>query len=76
MNDDDTLDRSDPSEHPLMPAAPSATDEEASAMPGNRGVPNATEDDFRMLADSIPQLAWIADRDGSVVGQFEIRAGS
>ena len=26
----------------------------------------ATEDDFRMLADSIPQLAWIADRDGSI----------
>jgi PAS domain S-box-containing protein len=35
-------------------------------MPGNRAVPTATEDDFRMLADSIPQLAWMADRDGSI----------
>ena len=29
-------------------------------------LPKASEDDFRMLSNTIPKLSWVADGDGSV----------
>jgi len=68
MNDDDLLPEK---ASPL--AAVSAIDgtaapkvDQTSTWSEGQGLPTASERDFRMLADCIPQLAWMADRDGSI----------